>query len=130
VDVRVRGDRVVVWPVQVVARALTNLVQNALHASAPDARVALQDGTTPDDDVRLAVVDAGVGMSPETLSRAGEPFFTEKPPGVGTGLGLFVVRSTMEQLGGRLTLRSVRGRGTTAEITLPRDVLAPRGEHG
>jgi two-component system sensor histidine kinase RegB len=63
-------------------------------------------------------------MTPEHLARAGEPFFTTKAPGIGTGLGLFVARSSIEQLGGTFSLTSVPGHGTTAHIVLPLDVVS------
>jgi two-component system sensor histidine kinase RegB len=116
------SDIRVVWPVHVVARAVGNLTQNALHASTDAVSVVATSGS--DGLVHLAVIDRGAGMSIEQLNRAGEPFFTTKPAGVGTGLGLFVARSSVEQLGGRLSLVSAPGKGTTATITLPSDVLA------
>jgi two-component system sensor histidine kinase RegB len=59
-------------------------------------------------------------MDAATLARAGEPFFTTRPPGRGTGLGLFVVRLHAERLGGALRLESTPGRGTTAIVEWPR----------
>ena len=64
-------------------------------------------------------------MSAEHLARAGEPFFTTKAPGMGTGLGLFVTRSSLKQLGGTLTVSSEPGHGTTATVVLPIDVVVP-----
>jgi CheY-like chemotaxis protein len=58
-------------------------------------------------------------MDEETLARATEPFFTTKGVGKGTGLGLSMVHGMTEQMGGRLTLRSRKGAGTTAELWLP-----------
>ena len=58
-------------------------------------------------------------MAPEVMARAGEPFFTTKDPGQGSGLGLYIARTLAEQLGGALELLSQPGRGTTARITLP-----------
>jgi two-component system sensor histidine kinase RegB len=58
-------------------------------------------------------------MSADTLARAGEPFFTTKEPGRGMGLGLFLSRSLVEQLGGTLEIASAIGRGTEATIVLP-----------
>jgi two-component system sensor histidine kinase RegB len=69
--------------------------------------------------VQVGVRDDGHGMSPETLGRAGEPFFTTRPPGRGTGLGLFVVRLHAERLGGTLQLASTPGHGTTASLEWP-----------
>jgi two-component system sensor histidine kinase RegB len=128
-DVDVPADVRVVWPVHAVARALSNLVQNALQASTLPARVDVRANLAAEDVVGLTIVDRGVGMSPTDLGRAGEPFFTTKAPGAGTGLGLFVARSSIEQLGGRLSLSSVLGRGTVASVTLPRNVVAREAGH-
>ena len=124
-QIRASDDVRVVWPVQAVARALVNLVRNAAQASG-DADPVILDGRADDGGmVRINVVDRGSGMSRDHLARAGEPFFTTKAPGAGTGLGLFVARSTIEQLGGTLELTSEAGRGTTATIVLPADVIDP-----
>jgi len=112
----------VVWPVQVIARSLFNLVNNALQAT-PDSQKVRLLGSLSDGLVRLTVVDTGSGMAPDNLRRAGEPFFTTKPAGAGTGLGLFVAQSSIEQLGGHLTLTSAEGEGTTATVILPSDVI-------
>ena len=120
-QIEVNGDDRVVWPVDVIARAVGNLLQNALQASSQPVRLAAV--TTGDGRVRLTVTDRGEGMSPDQLGRAGEPFFTTKPAGAGTGLGLFVARSSIEQLGGSLSLASSLGRGTTATVVLPQDVV-------
>ena len=69
--------------------------------------------------VRLFVVDNGKGMDAETLARAVEPFFSTKPMGQGTGLGLSMVHGLVAQLGGTFTLVSVPGEGTTASLYLP-----------
>jgi two-component system sensor histidine kinase RegB len=116
-----RSDESVVWPIEVVGRALGNLVQNALQASAPASDVRLRV-TSLEDAICLEVVDSGRGMSPDELNRAGEPFYTTKP--TGTGLGLFVARASIERLGGHVSLSSARGQGTTATLTLPRNVVA------
>jgi PAS domain S-box-containing protein len=72
------------------------------------------------DYVVLAVSDTGVGMPPEVLARAVEPFFTTKPPGAGSGLGLSMIYGFVRQSGGYLTIASEIGTGTTARICLPR----------
>lgn len=71
------------------------------------------------DYVRVSVIDTGTGMDAETLSHAIEPFFTTKEVGHGTGLGLSMVHGLAAQSGGALSVRSVQGQGTTAEIWLP-----------
>jgi two-component system, sensor histidine kinase RegB len=125
-DVDLPGQVSVVWPMQVVARALENVVRNALQASVETDRVRLSGQADANGQVQFAVIDQGAGMTTEQLSRAGEPFFTTKPPGVGTGLGLFVARSSIEQLGGSLSLSSAVASGTTVRIVLPVNVVTSR----
>ena len=71
------------------------------------------------DYVLLAVSDTGSGMDGETLERATEPFFTTKPAGKGSGLGLPMVYGFVTQHGGALRLRSRLGKGTSVELWLP-----------
>jgi two-component system sensor histidine kinase RegB len=125
-DVDLPGQVSVVWPLQVIARALENVVRNALQASVETDRVRLSGHADAKGQVQFAVIDQGAGMTAEQLSRAGEPFFTTKPPGVGTGLGLFVARSSIEQLGGSLSLSSAVASGTTVRIVLPVNVVTSR----
>ncbi|MET0669374.1 MAG: PAS domain S-box protein [Xanthobacteraceae bacterium] len=110
--------------------ALLNLTVNARDAmpdggqivmAAREERVAAGHvtGLAPGAYVCLTVTDTGVGMDEATLSRAREPFFTTKEPGKGTGLGLSMVHGLTEQFGGRLTLQSGQGEGTTAALWLP-----------
>ena len=122
----IAADVTVRWATGPVARALANLIRNALQASPAQAMVRVTAAPVGAGDNRIVVTveDRGAGMTAADLARAGEPFFTTKPPGSGTGLGLFVARSAIEQLGGSLVLTSRLGEGTTASITLPRDVVA------
>ena len=73
----------------------------------------------PGDYLRIDVDDDGEGMPPEVLSRAMEPYFTTKPKGRGTGMGLSMARGFAEQSGGALLLRSSQGAGSIATILLP-----------
>ena len=77
-------------------------------------------GPRDGDYVRVTVADTGSGMDGATLARAGEPFFTTKPPGQGTGLGLAMARGFSEQSGGGFSISSKPGRGTTVTSWLPR----------
>jgi PAS domain S-box-containing protein len=69
--------------------------------------------------IRLAVSDTGAGMGAATLARVTEPFFTTKPPGQGTGLGLAMARGFAEQSGGALRVESAPGEGTRVTLWLP-----------
>ncbi len=105
-------------PIDAASRALRTLVKNAFEASPRGAAVRLSVDQR-DGFVQFAVEDSGAGMLPETLQRAGEPFFTTKPAGAGFGLGLFLVRTFADRWGGRLALASTPGTGTTATLMLP-----------
>jgi signal transduction histidine kinase/ActR/RegA family two-component response regulator len=83
---------------------------------AADARPA---GLRPGAYVRLSVADTGAGMDAATLARVAEPFFTTKPRGQGTGLGLAMARGFAEQSGGALHIESAPGAGTTVRLWLP-----------
>ena len=73
----------------------------------------------PGDYIVLEVEDSGTGMDAETQARAFEPFFSTKPAGSGTGLGLYTVHSIVEQLGGGIDLESALGQGTRFRIHFP-----------
>ena len=76
--------------------------------------------------IRISVADSGIGMDAATLLRATEPFFTTKPKGQGTGLGLPMAQGFAEQSGGALSIRSEPGSGTIVSIWLPQaDGAAP-----
>lgn len=108
---------------------LSNLVRNAAEAmpdggqvgvslrasSAPDPASALEGHGT----VELVVADTGIGMAPEVAERATELFFTTKPPGKGTGLGLFLALEFVDRSAGKLVIESKVGRGTTVRLVFP-----------
>ena len=114
------SEGVIEGPPRALALALRAVVRNALQAS--DSPVEVRFMTQATEGV-IEVVDGGHGMSAETLGRAGEPFFTTKEPGDGTGLGLFLTRAVLEQLDGRLELDSVLRKGTLARMVLPTALL-------
>ncbi|MCX8072946.1 MAG: ATP-binding protein [Candidatus Binatia bacterium] len=103
---------------QALSRAIANLLRNARQASREGCPIQVRIHTV-DGLLRIEVRDHGHGMPAEVLARAGEPFFTTKPPGEGIGLGLFLTRTLVEQMGGQLELESEEGRGTTARILVP-----------
>lgn len=86
-----------------------------------EAYVSANPETSAGDHVLIEIADTGAGMSPETIARAFEPFYTTKPAGHGTGLGLSMVYGFVKQSGGHIDLYSEPGHGTTVRIYLPRD---------
>ncbi|MFL6844924.1 MAG: PAS domain-containing protein [Allosphingosinicella sp.] len=120
-----------------------NQLENAILNLAINARDAMPEGGTltistgrvelaeePDhaagEFVRITVTDTGQGMSADVLARAAEPFYSTKPLGKGTGLGLAQVYGIAQQAGGTLRIESEEGRGTSVHILLPA-VEAPSG---
>jgi signal transduction histidine kinase/ActR/RegA family two-component response regulator len=103
-------------------QVLLNLCLNARDAMEGEVspRLALRVLAAPAPGfVRVEVQDNGCGMSPEVRQRLGEPFFTTKPPGRGTGLGLTSAFGIVRELGGRIEVESEVGRGTTFRVCLP-----------
>ncbi|MFO7155483.1 MAG: ATP-binding protein [Pseudomonadota bacterium] len=97
-------------------QALLNLIRNAREAMPSGGKLVL-GARSLGDGVEIAVVDTGVGMSEEAMSRIFEPFFTTKESG--TGLGLSLTQQIVQQHGGRLECESRPGAGTTFRIVLP-----------
>jgi len=99
-------------------RVLVNLLQNAIEALEGPGRVAVRILPLAGDRVQVTVTDTGPGIPAEYLPRITEPFFTTKRGG--TGLGLAIAARIMERLGGRLTVASTPGAGTTFTLELER----------
>jgi signal transduction histidine kinase len=106
--------------------ALLNLVRNARDALGGSGDIHIETkvhtpvaaiGVPP--MVGFSVTDAGCGMSPSDLARAGQPFFSTKAPGRGTGIGLASVQQFARENGGHFEIHSALGQGTTACIFLP-----------
>ena len=148
------------WPTLVdsgqLENALLNLCINARDAMPDGGKLTIETANhwiderqarardlPPGRYVSLGVSDTGIGMSPDVIAKALDPFFTTKPIGMGTGLGLSMIYGFAKQSGGQVRIHSEVGRGTTVSLYLPRHlgaadtvqapselVDAPRAEDG
>ena len=115
-------------------QALMNLILNAVDAMPDGGVISLTAGNVvleaaegakigdlePGDYCKIRVRDEGTGMDSETMKHVFEPYYTSKPAGKGTGLGLFITYGIVEAIGGVITVKSQPGGGTTFTIYLPR----------
>ncbi|MDI6790780.1 MAG: ATP-binding protein [Thermodesulfobacteriota bacterium] len=95
-----------------------NLVNNAMDAIGRKGEITITTRLGL-DSVCAEVADTGHGIAEEDLDKIFLPFFTTKAPGKGTGLGLAISYSVIEKLGGRITVNSAEGKGTTFSVCLP-----------
>jgi PAS domain S-box-containing protein len=105
-------------------QVLLNLILNARDAMPAGGEVHIETGGDREAAV-LTVRDSGMGMDPETLRRAFEPFFTTLEVGQGTGLGLSVVHGIVSQSGGQIHAQSAPGAGTTFVLRFPLTGASP-----
>ena len=100
-------------------QVLLNLVMNALQAMGTGGRLILSCSLSATGAAEIRITDTGPGIPPDVIALIFDPFYTTKKEGEGTGLGLFVSRNLVEELGGLLTVHSVPGEGTTFIISFP-----------
>jgi len=86
----------------------TNLLDNAIDAVPQGGRIAIR--TWSDPDINVAITDNGAGIPPESQPQIFDPFYTTKPVGIGTGLGLGIVHRLVDQLGGTIRFTSQPGK--------------------
>lgn len=122
--------------------AILNLALNSRDAMSSGGHLAIETWVQPSNNERLAgeaidqraemicvkVADTGCGMTDDTRRHAFEPGFTTKPVGIGTGIGLSLVLSFVQQAGGHIDVESNVGRGTTITLFLPRSLRDPEPE--
>ncbi len=100
-----------------IGRALTNVIENALHAMPGGGTLTIDAALAPDHRAQLRVTDTGVGMDAQAIGKIFEPYFSTKA--IGTGLGLTIAKRNVEANGGIISVTSESGRGTSVIMTLP-----------
>jgi two-component system NtrC family sensor kinase len=97
-----------------------NVIDNAIDAIDKDGKIKVKTSFLPTNgEVLIEIADNGPGIAKEHLGKIFDPFFTTKEIGKGTGLGLSIVYSIVQKLGGRITVASEVGKGTSFTICFP-----------
>jgi signal transduction histidine kinase len=100
-----------------IGRALTNIIENALHAMPGGGTLSIDAALAPDHKVQLRVTDTGIGMDEQAIAKIFEPYFSTKA--IGTGLGLTIAKRNVEANQGTISVTSTKGQGTSVTMTLP-----------
>jgi signal transduction histidine kinase len=110
-------------------QVLTNLVLNGIQAMPAGGKLEIATGRTPaaapgypgrgTESCWIRISDEGPGIPAEELAHLFEPFYTTKPAGEGTGLGLAVAQAIVEEHGGHIAVKSEPGHGATFTVYLP-----------
>jgi two-component system NtrC family sensor kinase len=108
-------------------QAIMNLVSNAIDAMADGGTLSILTGQVG-DRYQISVGDTGIGIPKELRHKVCEPFFTTKPPGQGTGLGLSLTYSIVQKHGGTLEIEDNGERGTRMTISVPFALDAKSGD--
>ena len=111
-----------------LTRVFVNIIDNSLYSLMkksnevenfePLIKVSLE---RVEDKIRIEIVDNGIGISEENLKNIFNPFFTTKPSGEGTGLGMSMAYDIIKKHGGTIDLFSTEGEGVTTKIELPNE---------
>ncbi len=102
-------------------QVVLNLLNNASQAIGQNGVITIRTLVPENGFVDMSITDDGCGIPRDNLDKIFDPFFTTKPPGKGTGLGLAICHNIVVRLGGRITVESEQGKGTTFTVRLPVD---------
>ncbi|HEX9078834.1 MAG TPA: HAMP domain-containing sensor histidine kinase [Desulfuromonadaceae bacterium] len=101
-------------------QVLLNIIMNSLQAMEENGgRLLVETSATSEGEIRIVISDTGPGIPEDAEGRIFEPYFTTKKPGEGTGLGLFVTKTLVENMGGKIAVRSRRNKGSAFTVTFP-----------
>jgi signal transduction histidine kinase len=102
-------------------QVVLNLMTNALHAVDKGGSIRVTAAAT-DERLSISITDDGCGIAPENMDKIFNPFFTTKPTGQGTGLGLSLCHNLVQGMGGDIVVESEPGHGATFTVRLPRNL--------
>lgn len=102
-----------------LTQVFRNIIENAADATAGTGQLTVRTSPQGDSQIRIEFHDDGPGIQPEALAQLFEPFYTTKPPGQGTGLGLAVARGIAKMLRGDITAENTPEGGALFTVTLP-----------
>lgn len=99
-------------------QAFVNILTNAVQSLGEHGAINIET-KSDGENVNIIIIDEGSGIEPEVLSNVFDPFYTTKPPGVGSGLGLSITYNIIKEHNGNINIKSKLQEGTTVSITLP-----------
>jgi two-component system NtrC family sensor kinase len=108
-------------------QVVLNLMTNALHAVDKGGRIEVS-AFADDEVLSISISDNGCGIAPENMDKIFNPFFTTKPPGQGTGLGLSMCHTLITGMKGEIRVKSQPGQGATFTVRLPRQPSPAAGQ--
>lgn len=123
---RYQPDAVVKGNPDKLLHVFVNLITNAVQAMEHHGTLTLETIAAA-GSTQVRVSDTGCGIAPELLTRIFEPFYTTKPPGKGTGLGLYNIKNVIQQMHGTIEVDSHVGQGSTFTLTFPRETSLGEG---
>jgi two-component system NtrC family sensor kinase len=117
-DFRALDDMIYCSPNQCKQACIAILV-NAMEAVTREGEVQVSTLNPDSENIRIDISDNGVGISEDDLPHIFEPFYSTKDKTSGTGLGLAIVHGIVQSHKGKISIKSVRGQGTTVSVTIP-----------
>jgi len=109
----------VVMNLESMKHILINLFSNAIDAIGVDGTLTIL-AYEEQEQLIIKIKDTGCGLSEEAIDQLFNPFYTTKAPGEGTGLGLYIVYTEVEKLGGTISVSSVLEKGTEFTLVFPK----------
>ena len=112
-----------------IDQVFINLIRNGMEAMEPSGVLTIRTQSNH-NQITVLISDTGMGIPQELMGRIFNPFFTTKPPGKGTGLGLTIVHRIVTKYQGSIDVNSQEGRGTTFSLTFPGEIPEPLKQGG